>query len=696
MKTYKVRITDLPMDYMAYGGQSSYALDVGRRGVYTAQSESPFNFENSTLEPIDREDANIEAEKDEYAVGDFTGDGILRNFKIGGKRHSEGGTPLNVPEGTFIYSDTRKMKIKDPNILSYFNMPSKKGGYTPAEIAGKQYGNLNKFTAYLEDPNRDPLAKKTAGIMRNEYLKKLGMLAFQQESMKNFPQGIPDVAMPYLPDEIISSIQGQQQEGFESPDQEEQQEQMMMPEAMYGMGMRMGGLAKYQGSTGGSQYPRRKVSKSEIPGFESQGYKKVPDLTNVWRRVDQRDKEKGAPGAPETSTEGSWRYGRTLSGKGNFTAPKGCENLLFTPEDMKARPRCYNTFLEKEGWKDATPEEQKDALLRLKRGKRSIYTPGVVTPGTPGKPDYCPEGYKFNDATGKCEKIDEITYDEPATTTTTTLPPPPGKRPRAAGLSFDYTIPPKIYFPDYAPIEGNIPEPTFYDPTRELAEQAANRSMMANYASRLGPQAFSGRANALQAQGAEQAANTMGRYQNLNVGVANQFSPLQSQIANTLSGLRSDRSDKLMIGNVVAKQQYDNAQREYLDRYRTINEFRKKENMMRNLTNASNPYFNVDAAGNVIMRPQVGQSSYEYITGQRGSSPAGGSSSGYGEFEQEIKRLKDLGYDAATIKLLLERNPKFASMSGGSSRATPTRSMADYANDYMSAMGGSSNTYPFS
>jgi hypothetical protein len=37
-------------------------------------------------------------------------------MNIGGEKHSNGGTPLNVPEGTFVFSDTKKMRIKDPEI----------------------------------------------------------------------------------------------------------------------------------------------------------------------------------------------------------------------------------------------------------------------------------------------------------------------------------------------------------------------------------------------------------------------------------------------------------------------------------------------------------------------------------------------------------------------------------------------------
>ena len=90
-----------------------------------------------TLEPEERDVSNLEAELGEVAYGGITGDNIPDTFKIGGKRHSQGGTPLRLPKGSFIFSDTASMKIKDPNVLKMFDLKPKKGGFTPADIAKK-------------------------------------------------------------------------------------------------------------------------------------------------------------------------------------------------------------------------------------------------------------------------------------------------------------------------------------------------------------------------------------------------------------------------------------------------------------------------------------------------------------------------------------------------------------------------------
>lgn len=147
---------------------------------------------NQTLQPVDRSVANLEAEKGERVV--VNQGGIPTNFTVGGKRHSEGGTPLNLPENSFVFSDTKNMKIKDPTILAQFGITS--GVHTPADIA-KKY-DINKYRGILADPDSSDLQRKTSEMMIANYNEKLAKLALVQESKKGFPQGIPGIAMPYI------------------------------------------------------------------------------------------------------------------------------------------------------------------------------------------------------------------------------------------------------------------------------------------------------------------------------------------------------------------------------------------------------------------------------------------------------------------------------------------------------------------
>lgn len=145
----------------------------------------------STLQPVPRQQSDIEAEKGEHIVGDFNQDGAPESMAVGGKRHSEGGTPLSVPDGAFVYSDTQKLKIKDPDVLSVFDT---KKAATPGKLA-KKYP-LNEYKALMDNPKTDPLTRKTAEMMYGNNLKKLGQLQVVQEGMKE-SMGIP--ASPQQP-----------------------------------------------------------------------------------------------------------------------------------------------------------------------------------------------------------------------------------------------------------------------------------------------------------------------------------------------------------------------------------------------------------------------------------------------------------------------------------------------------------------
>jgi hypothetical protein len=254
---YKVRIKKLPTAATGRetktGQQKDGALTIQPTAMGGADIDQYIGKEpmeiRDTLGPVDREEANLEAEKGETAYGDMNGDGFPEHYKIGGKRHVAGGTPLNLPDDTFIFSDTRSMMIKDPEILSKFGKSTAKGkkskGYTPAQLA-KQY-DINKFRKILQDPDSDSVSKKTAEIMIRNYNEKLGALSLAQEAKKGYPQGIPVVAQPYMKamglkeEDILPTYKPRQAaEGMEAqegmpPEMMEQgmgQEQMLMPEDM--------------------------------------------------------------------------------------------------------------------------------------------------------------------------------------------------------------------------------------------------------------------------------------------------------------------------------------------------------------------------------------------------------------------------------------------------------------------------------
>lgn len=196
--TKRVRITGVPT--MAEGGYANKSASHGYGNQQVGQSyalnrfwSSPAGYPGSTSQvnpygkvgntlPEAKDGGDINAEKQEMVLGDFDQDGQQELMNVDGPPHTEGGKDVNVPSNSFVFSDTKDLKIKDPQILAMFGMAPKRGGYTPAFIA-KKY-DLNKLKKILDDPNADELSKKTAQLMNDNYLSKLNKLAQVQEGMK--------------------------------------------------------------------------------------------------------------------------------------------------------------------------------------------------------------------------------------------------------------------------------------------------------------------------------------------------------------------------------------------------------------------------------------------------------------------------------------------------------------------------------
>ena len=193
----KVRIKRLPQARTGYQVRGSLYNDVPSMGGgadYNAYMGEPKLQASKYMTAVPREEANLEAEGGETVYGDINGDGMPEHKTIKGPRHSEGGVPLKLPDDSFIFSDTKSMRVKEPEFLAMFG--KKSGSYTPADLA-KQY-DIERYRKILQDPNSDVLDRKTAELMLKNYTLKLGALALAQESKKGFPQGIPAVAQPYM------------------------------------------------------------------------------------------------------------------------------------------------------------------------------------------------------------------------------------------------------------------------------------------------------------------------------------------------------------------------------------------------------------------------------------------------------------------------------------------------------------------
>ena len=229
-------IKSVPKARTGYQVQGSLVNDVPAMGGadYNAYIGTAKPEISKTMKAVPRGMANLEAEGGETVVGNLDGSKMPSFKTIVGPRHSSGGVPLLLPEDSFIFSDTKAMKIADPKMLDMFGVKPKKGGYTPAELS-KKY-DINNYRKILQDPNSDKIARTTAEIMIKNYVMKLGALALAQESKKAFPQGIPLIARPYMEalgireEDLIPELAMQQQQ--QMPEQETEEVQEEFPETM--------------------------------------------------------------------------------------------------------------------------------------------------------------------------------------------------------------------------------------------------------------------------------------------------------------------------------------------------------------------------------------------------------------------------------------------------------------------------------
>lgn len=153
----------------------------------------------TSLGPTDRKKATLEAEKGETVLTNLSeSDNIYELKLIGGKKHSKGGTPLDLPSGddngksaSFIFSDNKKLLMKNEDDLKFFGVTSKKG-MTPAEISKMHLDAIAKSKAIIKDVYADKIQKTTAEKNLDNSRFALSALALWQESKKGMKDGFSE------------------------------------------------------------------------------------------------------------------------------------------------------------------------------------------------------------------------------------------------------------------------------------------------------------------------------------------------------------------------------------------------------------------------------------------------------------------------------------------------------------------------
>ena len=425
----KIRIVGTPDEtQMAYGGQppysgqTDYGLYIGQRNLYKTMAKHPYEDVNNTMSEEE------ETQENPYVLEAEGGETIARpdgsHMEIVGKRHSEGGVKLTkeqAPEGSFIFSDTAKMKLTEEEAKRFGKTGNKK--HTPAAVA-RQYED-NKYRAILADPNSDDLQKSTAKRMLDSLGEKKAELALVQEGKKGFPQGIPDISK-----ELFEKMTGQ------SSNQEQPQEMT----AMYGGGYKHGGmhgkpgtypdgysgtysngvyfdyggaLKRFQGDIDGSTVGAPYANAPAYTGgpnpndpfglnaaFKQAASRKYT-LPNWWEHWTQANTPQGAKspahgypstydpkaGNPSYDDYEYWRdrYGKDFEGKTDQEKRKNFQNYMFG-ELQKGNPGAMGYITEH--WGPTAAGRYDDAIFgaRTAFGAGSRIPVPQTPPGTSGTP----------------------------------------------------------------------------------------------------------------------------------------------------------------------------------------------------------------------------------------------------------------------------------------------------------------------
>ena len=180
---------------MTTGDQADYGLVTTPQAYYgnTNFNDSQDESVRYSLSSVPREDANLEAEGGETVLTDLNNDGTFGLYDITGPRHTSGGVPMFLPEQSFVFSDTRKLKLSKDE-MSEFDMGGAKK--TPAKVS-KKFG-LQEYYGELNSQYSDNISATSAELMLKKNMNDLSRLAFMQEAKKEFSDGVPLASHPYL------------------------------------------------------------------------------------------------------------------------------------------------------------------------------------------------------------------------------------------------------------------------------------------------------------------------------------------------------------------------------------------------------------------------------------------------------------------------------------------------------------------
>jgi len=634
----KVLIEDLPEGFYfknvpkakkggKTGNQSNYQLVQYPNSIVDFSTKKNVRH---TLSAVPRDEANLEAEGGETVLTDLNNDGLFNLYTIKGPRHSSGGVPLNLPDESFVFSDTQSLKLS-PKELSEFNIKSRKK-ITPAKVS-KKY-DLNNYFAAIQDEFADDIKVRSAELMMDKNRMGLSKLAFMQELKKNFSDGVPSTAYPFLlsnnidPFEFINSIKSNKsfkaQKGIE---------------------------------TG-----------NELIGEPAKDYDtKLSPNNGLWGDVTSNDFNNWLNAWRATTKEGDQLV-------------KILDDIERTINQYKFEENPYVTKFQK--WYDEsylpakvrglsnqsqnyTPEQQAQLLEEysnmygFSRNKNNAKQDGKLGPYTLG---HLPLG--INTQTGpeitiQPEESEYMTYDTPFgppnyTPSKDPFSPPNYTPPKNNRLPPKFWLQDAIktaaiasrnrdkFFPWQPPISPININYTLEDPTRAIAAINEQLGMQTNAIGAFaGPQSMNARISQMQGEAASQIANEIARVNQRNINTINRAESQQAQIDMILDTERRKNLTK----------EYDDTQ-EVLQNYMDERNFDREqlaEAISSAMTNRANTYNLNQLQDYFQIDPSTGGTIGKF--GERAFNPVV-SEDRSEKIVKAIEKLKELGITNPSPELL--------------------------------------------
>lgn len=645
----KIRIKKLPegfevkdgkvIEKMSHGGyvtgdQAGYGLATG----YTHDSINDTNDVDVrfSLSSVPREMANLEAEGGETVLTDLNNNGTFGLYDIKGPRHSQGGVPMFLPEQSFIFSDTNKMKLSSKE-LAQFGIESRKK-MTPADVS-KKY-QLNEFLGARAEDDADHITEKSAELMLDKNMMKLSKLAFGQESKKLFEDGVPLAAYPYL-----QSIGQNPFEFAASMDQRNQSMQQAKkggefePHIMYnpetGEAFKankeedhlrmadMGYLHKNEMEEAGKKIKAQEGTETDRIAVLSDEAKKMDEILRN-QGVDVRDvmdvgdegianmqlknKESGFYGDVTQDNISKWydnnkevlqamgyeSYDDLVKKEGEDWQKNKKFVKSFQENKNKALGATWDNdpkvreYFEKEGITKDQFVNQYGFDASKPKGTNAID--GKFGEYTLNRRDFT--GIPEPEPTPEPEPEVEAKPEEP-------LKPYTPREPEfwlqdKAKMSALAARDRDLFLPFEQPVERVEMDPQLMDPTRAIAaineQKNIADSALAQFA---GPQSFSARSSKNAGTALKAVADTTARYDAANVGILNKADAFQAQIDMNTNAAERDRSKRLYDSTVLAQQRYMDEQN--LDREQMADMYADAVTNKMNTYNLNTlfPYFDI-------------------------------------------------------------------------------------------------------